>query len=329
MAYSRLYRLTGREATFTLSEFMVKETHDFFGTWYRDPLPTQEEWAAIMEALGASAWSAQVEMCPTTNRLHVQFYFHTSTKKRFTTILKSLTGAHIEKAKNNQDCWTYCNKEETRVGWSGNHGACPRGMGARSDLQAAVDLVMQRGANAVAEEMPAAYVRFGRGLRKLELRKRSRDLLTYKQITVTVFWGPTGTGKTRRVAELGDVYPLECTDPLWFDGYHGQKRLLIDEFYGQLKPSVMLKLLDVYIRSWGIKGGFVIGDWDEIYITSNVHPDNWYEAGVPIRVKEAIKRRFSTVEYVGPPGGEDEGNVYVGRHAVREGEAFFERRSSD
>lgn len=163
-----------------------------------------------------------------------------------------------------------------------------------------MDLTLTQGVQAVAEQEPVAYVQFGRGLRDLELRKRSRDLLKYNaNLQVTCYWGPTGSGKTRRVAALGDVYPLDLGDGgLWFDGYTGQKRLLIDEFYGQLKPAVLLKLIDKYTRSWPVKGGFVVGDWDEIYITSNIHPDGWYRDSVPSEVKAAIKRRIGTVEFI-------------------------------
>lgn len=163
-----------------------------------------------------------------------------------------------------------------------------------------MELTLTQGVQAVADQEPVAYVQFGRGLRDLELRKRSRDLLKFNpNLQVTCYWGPTGSGKTRRVAALGDVYPLDLGDGgLWFDGYTGQKRLLIDEFYGQLKPSVLLKLIDKYTRSWPIKGGFVVGDWDEIYITSNIHPDGWYRDSVPSEVKAAIKRRIGTVEFV-------------------------------
>lgn len=272
----------------------------------------------MMEALDATAWAAQIETSPTNQRLHVQFYFHTRNAKRFSVIHRALPGAHVEKARNNQESWTYCQKEETRTGWSGTFGQVPRGQGGRSDLARAVQLTLERGVEAVVQEDPVAYVRFGRGLRDLELRKRSRDLMQYKQgLTVTVFWGPTGTGKTRRVAEMGDVYPLELADNLWFDGYTGQRRLLIDEFYGQLKPAVLLKLLDVYTRSWPVKGGFVVGDWSEIYITSNVDPDSWYGASVPEAVKAAIRRRITSVEYVGPTDAAP-GNVYTGQHSVRD-----------
>lgn len=148
------------------------------------------------------------------------------------------------------------------------------------------------------------YVRYERGLRALQLSHAMSSLMQFDpELVVTVYWGSTGTGKTRRVAELGDVYPLRITESgtLWFDGYQGQRRLLIDEFYGNLKPSILLELLDKYRRQWPVKGGHVVGTWKEIYLTCNVHPSEWYGSTVPTAVKAAIMRRLDHVVHVEAP----------------------------
>ena len=53
-------------------------------------------------------------------------------------------------------------------------------------------------------------------------------------------YGPTGTGKTyaaiNLIANRRDYYIAECPSSrgskLWFDGYEGQKTLVLDDFSG-------------------------------------------------------------------------------------------------
>lgn len=274
----------------------------FTGTWHIDPIPDEESFRLKLASLPLQAWAAQVEKCPETGRLHIQFYFATQKRQRFTAIRGYLEGAHVEACRSPGKAWQYCTKEDTRAGWTATHGDPPAGQGARSDLRALAELARTAGTAAVAEADPMAYIRYERGLRAYELVARSRDFMQWRDIRVVVRWGPTGTGKTRAVAELGDVYPLDIDERgnLWFDGYVGQQRLLVDEFYGQVRPSIMLKLLDGYVRPWQVKGGFIVPRWTEVYITCNVHPQDWYGEKVPPEVKAALARRLTEVTYVGP-----------------------------
>lgn len=73
------------------------------------------------------------------------------------------------------------------------------------------------------------------------------------------------------------MYRLRLTNNgVWFDGYIGQKVLLIDDFYGSIKFHDMLEYMDGYKFQVPIKGGFVWKAWDKVYITSNKHPNEWY-----------------------------------------------------
>lgn len=253
-----------------------------------------------MTAIEATCWAAQVETAPTTGTEHLQFYFETRKRRGIGCIKSLLSGAHIEVARSPRAAFDYCNKEESRTGWSAHQGS-PKGQGTRSDIAAAAALVRESGVQAVAEHMPDMVVRYARGLQALQTLHESHSLMQWRDIQVHVRWGPTGTGKTRYAAELGDIFPLELDAGFWFDGYTGQSRLLIDEFYGQLKPSTLLKLLDGYKRLWPIKGGHVLGVWREVYITSNVAPDGWYSPDkVPGAVLAALQRRITTTTLVEP-----------------------------
>lgn len=65
---------------------------------------------------------------------------------------------------------------------------------------------------------------------------------------VFVFWGRTGTGKSRRAWDEAsfDAYPKEPTTK-WWCGYSGQKHVVIDEFRGQIGVSHLLRWFDRYV----------------------------------------------------------------------------------
>jgi len=61
------------------------------------------------------------------------------------------------------------------------------------------------------------------------------EALKWRIMNVKVYWGPTGTGKTRKAMDHESVYKLDMANSLWFNGYNRQKRLVVDDFYGWIK----------------------------------------------------------------------------------------------
>lgn len=112
----------------------------------------------------------------------------------------------------------------------------------------------------------------------LTLPRMSKAIREYKQLTqiksrkhikISWFYGPTGTGKTYTAHDLmqdkyGDNYWVWNGNFQWFDGYEGQKGVIIDDFRRQeIKFNFMLQLLQAYRFRVPIKGGFVnwIPEW--------------------------------------------------------------------
>lgn len=113
-----------------------------------------------------------------------------------------------------------------------------------------------------------------------------------------VYWGPTGTGKTRRAWEEGglEAYPKD-PNTKWWNGYRGQDCVIIDEFRGSIAINHLLRWLDRYPVYLEIKGSSAPLMATKFWITSNLEPNDWYP-DLDAASKEALFRRLD-VKYIG------------------------------
>jgi len=95
--------------------------------------------------------------------------------------------------------------------------------------------------------------------------------------TCSVYWGRTGTGKSRRAWEEAgmDAYTKDPNTKFWC-GYNGQRNVVLDEFRGRIDVSHLLRWLDRYPVNVEIKGSSVPLCAERIWITSNLDPRTWY-----------------------------------------------------
>lgn len=156
--------------------------------------------------------------------------------------------------------------------------------GARTDWKQAVTH-LQTGTDitSVVQSQPQLLpcIRSLERYQQLSLRPLNRD------VKVILLTGAPGTGKSRWAY---DNYPdlYSKPDGQWFDGYTGQKTLLLDDFYGDIPLPQLLKVLDRYPLQLPVKGGFVYAQYTTVIITSNRDVDQWnyYDTA-------ALKRRIS------------------------------------
>lgn len=92
-----------------------------------------------------------------------------------------------------------------------------------------------------------------------------------------VFWGATGTGKSRKAwGDAGlEAYSKDPRTKFWC-GYRSQRHVVIDEFRGSIDVSHLLRWLDRYPVSVETKGSATPFLAEVIWITSNVDPRHWY-----------------------------------------------------
>jgi len=138
------------------------------------------------------------------------------------------------------------------------------------------------------------YVRYYGNLKRIA----SDNMQPVSQIRrVHVYWGPTGTGKSRRAwDEAGtDAYPKDPRTKFW-DGYRDHSRVVIDEFRGDIDISHLLRWFDRYPVIVEVKGSSVVFKAEEIWITSNLSPERWYPM-LDAETRAALLRRLEIVEF--------------------------------
>lgn len=227
--------------------------------------------------------------------LHFQGYLEFRRSVRLSTLRALLPGAHAEVRRGTAaEATAYCTKEDTREDGPWTFGEPSAGQGTRSDIERACALVREGGLALLREKDPASYVRYSRGFEALD-----RAMPVPRRGSppeVILLYGPTGCGKTRFFydnTEEATSYATPITSGVWFDGYMGQPDVLIDDFDGAIQLRHALRLFDRYSLSVPIKGGFVIWSPQRIFVTTNLHPRQWYDYDKREEQFFAIVRRFT------------------------------------
>lgn len=234
---------------------------------------------------------------------HLQGYLELSKRQRLTGVrrLPGLQRAHFEPRRGSaSQAIAYCRKDGEVVTFGER---VPIEQGRRNDLQALKETLDSGVAlSTVADEHFGSFLRYEKSIRSYSnLRRPSRTWKT----EIVVYWGPTGTGKTRRAMELSNGNAWIYSSDGWFDGYDGDENVIFDDFGGhEFKLTYLLKLLDRYPMRVRVKGGFVSWVPRKIFITSNHRPEDWYQNASHLH-REALMRRLETIEEMAQPFYDD------------------------
>lgn len=156
-------------------------------------------------------------------------------------------------------------------------GDFSEGQGSRRELTRAVNNLKENAGNIkeLAMEEPETFVKFHAGLAKLALYYQNQRR---HEPEVIVFYGPTGTGKSRAANELAPhAYWKPPGSHKWWDGYCNDLDIIIDDFSIRDWPrEYILRLCDRYPMKVETKGGFTEMVARRIIITTNDNPnENW------------------------------------------------------
>jgi len=192
------------------------------------------------------------------------------------TVVKTWFGfkrAHIEVMRGQPiDSKVYCSKDDQQPF---EYGSMPL-PGKRKDIEVAVEAInngetlrdMAMGDHGIA------IVKFYKGLSVLRsMRSDPRN----PENPPTIYWlyGETGTGKSKLAWRFGEVYGSRADifashgDLKWFDGYEGQKVVLIEDFRSKgVAFAFLLRIFDRYPINVPIKGAFANWNPEVIIVTT-------------------------------------------------------------
>lgn len=260
-----------------------------------------------------------IEMCPTTQRVHAHLiiYFDKSTRfKRFLEcdIVKSWDRKQFQAIYNLEGAITYCSKthtksgELTRIDGPFTWGTSPS-QGKRNDLIAAIDHLQENQWNtrSVAEEYPAVFVKFNKGLSKLA-EVRSAKPAADKLENIICICGFPGSGKTTFAYTLhpDSTYSRAYNkySNLYFDGYRNEDAILMDEFGGHVMQFDMFKRLfqpgmDPRRNTLSLREDSVPMGSRTVILISNRLPTMWWDLGKLRANPRELFRRFTAIYWFG------------------------------
>ena len=217
------------------------------------------------------------------SHLHLQFYIQREKRVSLANMKREICNVtHWEPARGSaEDNIKYCSKESTRVSGPWQFGEYTT-QGQRTDLDKAARMIDEgRTLREVAVECKSTFIRHHKGLRAYEaiIRSRGPRKIGEDGPEVWVFWGPTGTGKSRRAFHTWpDAYRKPTSDK-WWDGYNGQDTIIFDDFKGSsMKLHEFQMVIDRYPMQVEVKGAYVDLSATRYVFTSNKHPSDWYSA---------------------------------------------------
>lgn len=245
-------------------------------TWFTE-IPSAEVIATFKDMVGYLVF--QQEKCPDTERLHYQGYAEFVKQNTLASLKKIDASIHWEPRRGTaKEASDYCKKVDTRVAGPWEHGEM-KTPGVRTDIIAFREAIKKGSTTTeLIETHPMEMARFTRfySIVKTSVRPES-----WGKIAVHLHLGLPGTGKTSSSRILGSKSYWECplkgSKQLWFDGYDGQYNVLMDEFSGQLPLTELLRLLQPGPLQVPTKGGHTWWNPKRIFMTTNVHPRDWYD----------------------------------------------------
>lgn len=226
---------------------------------------------------------------------HFQMYFELNTSQRFTFLQKIFDAKfHCEPRKGTAlQARAYCMKVETRLSDPEEYGVMSKGQGSRSDLEALVNMAKEGKTLAEAYDVIGASVfRYAKEFDRAKITFASK--IPRIKPVVFCYWGESGAGKTHDAVgglEPGDYFIKRAGK--WWDGYEGQKVIIVDEITpGSHDYQQLLGLCDIYQFSGEIKGATVSLNPERIFLTSNFHPNDWFPI---ITEKKPLLRRIDRI----------------------------------
>lgn len=188
-------------------------------------------------------------------------------------------------------------------------GTPPSGQGARTDITDVMQMVdNNEGMLEIAQAYPNAFMKYHKGIEKyMLLTCVPRDFVT----RCYVYWGPSGSGKSRMARNFGRSLagevpkqfwlpqPRTRATGAWFSGYTGQSVVVIDEFYGWLSRSFCCTMCDRNPLLVEPKGGTFNFVSEYVVFTSNKAIEDWWPVVGVGPMRRRTQGELGKIVYVG------------------------------
>ncbi len=161
------------------------------------------------------------------------------------------------------------------------------------------DAIRQDGFAAVLIEAPETLCGIHCVAEKFDaaIRKQRRAELGFNPPEIRVYTGKSGCGKSKAAFALcgyKDTYklaPVGSKDKLWFQGYEGEKVVLIEEFTSNVPITQLNDWFDGHPTTLPVKFSHAISEVELWILCSNKEPFEWYPY-VDQRIRDALFRRI-------------------------------------
>lgn len=290
----------------------MSKSYGYCFTWNNYPA---EEWRPFLEDVftrkGATYLIAGEEVAPTTGTPHIQGYIYFPTQRLESAIIKlqKASATHIAWAKAKgtaEQNKTYCTKEGKNIL---EKGELPK-QGKRTDIIGLKRKILDgQDAADLFEEHTEDVLKYGRMINELSYQFlcRKRQALGYIKKNIIIHWGKSGKNKTRTAFEqignnLDVVLIGRTTTGFWWNRYHTQKVVILDDFRCDIPLNELLRITDGYPID--VQGHCCLKPLlaETIYLTSNTDPKTWYH-NVDEDSREALFRRIDKIVWF-PQEGE-------------------------
>lgn len=230
---------------------------------------------------------------------HLQGYIYFASPKTFRQAKAKLgERCHLEKAKGGSRAnYDYCTKDGDYEEF-GTRPKDPKDKGAMEKERWGEILTKAKAGDLewVADNHPKTYLQHYSTL--CRIKKDFMNVVTDADGTTGVwYYGAPGAGKSRLARDRADGLPYLKNCNKWWDGYQGQKTVIIDDL------DKNHKVLGHHLKIWAdryafiaeVKGGAIQIRPDAIVVTSNYRPEDIFDDAELIR---ALRRRFQVLHLI-------------------------------
>jgi len=230
---------------------------------------------------------------------HFQGYLWYPNSVHFSRVKRLLPRAHIEKQRgNNRQAIDYCKKD----GVFREFGTPPENNNQKSKWQSIIQLAEDGKLEELKSDFPRVYFQYHEKIKSMRV---ARPMVLQGDLTHEWWYGPTGTGKSRKLwQDFPMHYPKKKNK--WWDGYNEQPVVAIEEWSPtfHMLASELKIWADRYPFQAEIKGGTLPAIRPmKIIVISNYTIDQCFPVAEDAN---PLKRRFKVIHFPGIFGQQEE-----------------------